>query len=101
MMEISIPKMERACEEVCLILKALSHPQRLLVMGHLFKGPKTVSELVDLCGISQSHMSQFLMRMGSEGLVKSERQGKFKLYSVADHRLIELMKTIQAQYCRR
>lgn len=100
-MEISIPKMKRVCEDVCLILKALSHPQRLLVLGHLLQGEKSVSELVKLCQVSQSQMSQFLMRMTAEGLVKAERNGKFKVYSVADERLIELMKTIQNQYCRR
>lgn len=94
-------KMEAACEEVCVILKALSHPQRLLVMGHLLQGAKTVSDLVELCGISQSQMSNFLMRMSAEGLVHAEKQGKFKFYSVADRRLISLIRTIQEQYCHR
>ena len=98
---ISIAKMEKACEEVCVILKALSHPQRLLVMGHLLQGPKTVSDLVELCGTSQSQMSNFLMRMSAEGLVCAEKQGKFKIYSVADRRLISLIKAIQEQYCHR
>lgn len=98
---ISIPKMEKACEEVCVILKALSHPQRLMVMGHLLQGSKTVSDLVELCGVSQPQMSQFLMRMGIEGLVRSEKQGKFRVYSVADKRLISLMRAIQEQYCHR
>lgn len=98
---ISVAKMEKACEEVCVILKALSHPQRLLVMGHLLQGPKTVSELVELCEVSQSQMSHFLMRMGAEGLVRSDKRGKFKFYAVADRRLIPVMKAIQEQYCHR
>ena len=97
---ISIKKMEKACEEVCVILKALSHPQRLLVMGHLLEGPKTVTDLVDACGVSQSQMSHFLMRMSAEGLVNSEKRGKFKYYSVVDERLVSLMKAIQNHYCR-
>lgn len=96
---VSVKKIEVVCEEVCLILKALSHPQRLLILGHLLSGPKTVSELVELCSASQSQMSQFLTRMKFEGLVASEKKGKFQIYSVADKRLIQLMKTIQAQYC--
>lgn len=98
---ISMVKMERSCEEVCVILKALSHPQRLLILGHLLQGSKNVSELVELCGVSQSQMSHFLTRMGKEGLVRSEKQGKFKVYSVADRRLSALMKAIQEQYCHR
>lgn len=96
---ISIRKIERSCEEVSQILKALSHPQRLLILGHLLGGPKSVGELVELCGASQSMMSQFLTRMKLEGLISSEKDGKFQVYSVTDKRLIELMKAIQTEYC--
>jgi len=96
---VSVSKIRKSCEEVCSILRALSHPQRLLVMGYLLQGPKTVSELVELCGISQSQMSQFLVRMKIEGLIQSEKQGRFSVYSVRDERLLSLMKSIQAHYC--
>ncbi|HEY8272082.1 MAG TPA: metalloregulator ArsR/SmtB family transcription factor [Pseudobdellovibrionaceae bacterium] len=97
---VSIPKIEGACESVASILKELSHPQRLLILGHLLRGPKTVSQLVKSCGTSQSQMSHFLMRMKYAGLIQSEKAGKFQFYSVADQRLIQLMKTIQNEYCK-
>lgn len=97
---VSIQKIKKSCEEVCLILKSLSHPQRLLILGHLLEGPKSVGELVDLCDASQSQMSQFLTRMKFEGLVSSEKDGKYQVYSLADKRLIRLMKTIQTEYCK-
>lgn len=81
------------------MLKALAHPQRLMILGNLLHGPKTVSEIVAGCEASQSQISQFLMRMKSEGLVKAERQGRFVNYSVADARLIHLMRVIQSEYC--
>lgn len=96
----SVHKLENSCQEVCLILKSLSHPQRLLILGHLLGGPKTVGQLVDLCGASQSQMSQFLTRMKLEGLVGSEKDGKYQVYALADKRLIRLMKTIQTEYCK-
>lgn len=96
---LSIPKIKKSCEEVCLVLKALSHPQRLLVLVHLLKGPKTVSDLVELCGSSQPLMSQFLTRMKYEGLVSSEKNGKYQVYSIADKRLVHLLKIIQTEYC--
>jgi DNA-binding transcriptional ArsR family regulator len=97
---VSIHKIEKSCEEVCLILKALSHPQRLLILGHLLQGSKSVGELVHLCDTSQSQMSQFLIRMKLEGLVSSEKDGKYQVYSLADKRLVRLMKTIQTEYCK-
>lgn len=81
------------------MLKALAHPQRLMIMGNLLQGPKTVSDLVSSCDASQSQISHFLMRMKLEGLVKAERDGRFVLYSVADKRLVHLMKVIQSEYC--
>lgn len=100
MPSISIKKMEHYCEEVCLILKALSHPQRLLIMGHLVSGPKTVSELVEACEISQSQMSQFLTRMRIEGLVDAKKRGKYQYYSIKDKRLIHLLEVLQLEYCK-
>lgn len=97
---ISISHMENSCEQVALILKELAHPQRLLVLGHLLNGRKTVGELVESCGTSQSQMSHFLMRMKLTGLVKAEKEGKFQFYSLADERLLVMMKTIQKLYCK-
>jgi len=84
---------------VALILKSLSHPQRLLILGHLLQSSRTVGELVDLCEISQSQMSQFLTRMKAEGLLDSEKLGKYQIYSISDKRLIHLMEVIQREYC--
>ena len=96
---ISITKMGKSCESVSLILKSMAHPQRLMILGHLLNGPKPVGELTALCDISQSQMSQFLIRMTPEGLLNVERDGKFRIYSIADKRLGRLMMAIQKEYC--
>ena len=95
-----IKDIEKSCADVCRILKSLSHPRLLLILGHLIHGSKTVTELVKLCNISQSQMSQFLIRMKFEGLLDSEKLGKHQSYSVADKRLIKLIKVIQNEYCK-
>jgi ArsR family transcriptional regulator len=97
--QISISKMERSCQEVSELLKALSHPQRLMIMGHLVQKPRAVSELQELCGISQSQLSQFLRRMRSEGLVTCERKGKYQYYAAIDDRIMKLMSALQNLYC--
>lgn len=97
--KVSIHKIKNSCDNVCLILKSLSHPTRLLIMGHLTNSPKSVNALVDLCQISQSQMSQFLTRMKLEGLVSSTKDGKSQIYSIADQKLVHLLKTIQEEYC--
>ncbi len=95
----AILSMENSCEDVSRILKSMAHPRRLMILGHLSSGDKTVTELVDLCGISQSQMSHFLARMNIEGLVKSDRDGKFKIYTIADKRLKKVLNVIQKEFC--
>lgn len=100
MAAVSALKIKKSCVEVSQILKALAHPQRLMILGNLLQGAKAVNELVEVCEASQSQISHFLMRMKLEGLVKAERDGRFVYYSVADKRLAHLMQTIQNEYCR-
>lgn len=97
---ISISKMEGKCELVSGLLRALSHPQRLMILGHLIGGEKTVTELQDLCSISQSQLSQFLGRMRLEGLLACERKGRFQYYSIADKKIVKLIREIHAIYCQ-
>jgi DNA-binding transcriptional ArsR family regulator len=99
MQAVSAQKIKKSCVEVSQMLKALAHPQRLMIMGNLLQGPKTVSDLVETCDASQSQISHFLMRMKLEGLVKADRDGRFVYYSVADNRLVKLMRVIQVEYC--
>ncbi len=99
MVAVSTAKLKKSCVEVSQILKALAHPQRLMILGNLLQGAKTVTELVESCEASQSQISHFLMRMKLEGLVKANREGRFVYYSVADQRLVKLVQVIQNQYC--
>lgn len=94
-----VSKMEGVCPQVSELLKALSHPGRLLILIHLTETEKSVSELQTATGLSQSQLSQFLNRMRGEGLVQSRTQGRFRYYSVSDARLARLIVSIHSIYC--
>ena len=96
---VNLMKMESSCESVSRLLKSMAHPTRLIILGHLTTGEKTVSELTNLCEISQSQMSQFLIRLSYENLVQSKKNGRCRLYSLADTRLKKLLEAIQKEYC--
>lgn len=98
-MAVLVEKMEQSCEDVSNILKSMAHPRRLMILGHLLAGDKTVNELVELCKISQSQASHFLMRLSLEGLVTCKKEGRYRVYSIADKRLKKLIETIQKEYC--
>lgn len=97
--QLCVSKLEPACQEVTSYLRALSHPQRLMILGHLSLGERTVSELEGLCEISQSQLSQFLARLKAEGLVSSIRRGRYVYYRIHDERLSRLLVVIQDLFC--
>jgi DNA-binding transcriptional ArsR family regulator len=86
--------MKKRCTEVSLIMKALAHPQRLMLMCHLAEGEKNVSELLELCDISQSQLSQFLKRMERERLLKLRKEGNFVFYSISDKNILKLIQSM-------
>jgi DNA-binding transcriptional ArsR family regulator len=99
MKTLSIKKIKKSCDDVSAMLKSMAHPQRLIILGYLASGEKTVSELVENCEISQSRISQYLIRMKMDGLLECERVGKYQYYKIADERLIELILVLQKKFC--
>jgi ArsR family transcriptional regulator len=91
--------LEKNCQSTAAVLKALAHPQRLLLLCQLASGGKTVGELEEGCGASQSAVSQFLGRMKSEGLLTSSREAQFVRYEIADPRILKTIQALQKIFC--
>ncbi len=89
----------KKCDEVSLILKALSHPVRLKVLCRVIDADQTVGDLTEFCGISQSSMSQFLGRMKEEGVLTSRRDGTSIYYGIQDQKLKKLILALKEIYC--
>ncbi len=96
----TLSDLRRQSEEVAALLKQLSHPQRLLVLCSMAEGGKSVSEIEEACGASQSAVSQFLKGMRLEGLIESRREGKQVFYKIVDKRVLELIKSFDHIFCR-
>ncbi len=91
--------MRQKCDAVSKVLKALAHPQRLLILCTLATGEKTVGAIEEACEASQSAVSQFLNRMRLEGLVTSEKRGSFVYYRISDSNVNQLIKSLYKIYC--
>jgi len=89
----------KQCEVVSQTLKSLSHPTRLKILCCLLDGEKSVMDLTDFCEITQSAMSQFLLRMKREGLLRSRRERQFVYYRIAESKLVNLLKAMKEIYC--
>ena len=65
-------------------LKALSEETRLRILRLLFKHSLSVNDISERLGVSQYNVSKHLRVMREAGLLKSEKQGKQRIHSVAD-----------------
>ena len=65
-------------------LKLMSHPERLLMLCRMDEGEVSVSELVDLTGLSQSSVSQHLSMLREEAVVNVRGEAQTRYYSLRD-----------------
>lgn len=73
--------------------KTLGHPARIRVLEVLRRGEHSVSELIPLVGLTQSHLSQHLAVLRRGGIVSTRKEGTTVLYSVTDPRMFHLLET--------
>jgi ArsR family transcriptional regulator, virulence genes transcriptional regulator len=69
------------------ISKTLAHPIRLALLHILKDGEKTVNQLVEIVGASQSNVSQHLALMRQRQIVKTRKVGSTVYYQVANPKI--------------
>lgn len=92
---------EMLCEratEVAGLLKLVANEQRLLLLCRLREGEASVGELVGLCNLSQSSVSQHLGKMREGGVLKTRREGTTIFYSLSNPHIISLMDFLCARF---
>ena len=72
------------------VLKALAHPIRLGVIEALSTGERTVTELYEELGCSQSMMSQQLKTLGQQKLITIRKVGIQKYCSLSNRDFLEI-----------
>lgn len=86
-------------------LKLMSHPERLLMLCRMDEGEVSVTELVELAGLSQSSVSQHLAMLREENVVSIRGEAQTRFYSLKDpivrgviHALCELCNVTPADH---
>ncbi len=100
-MKMTDEAVEMLCEratEVAAFLKVVANEQRLLLLCRLRDGEASVGELVGLCGLSQSSVSQHLARMREAELVQTRRENTTIFYRIGDARVQALMAFLCDQF---
>lgn len=80
-------------------LKALSDPNRLHLLLLLAEGPRSVRELTDLSGMSQTLVSHHLAPLREQGLVTVTPKGRSNVYAMCCEALagpVKLLATLAA-----
>jgi len=86
-------------EEVARILKVLGHPTRLqmvAVLSHV--GEAHVTGLMGCLELPQAIVSQQLALLRAQGLVKSRRRDGYAWYSLADPRMVRLVRCMEKDH---
>lgn len=96
---IDLETLRRSADSACRLMKALSNPDRLLLLCQLTQGEKRVGELEELVGISQPTLSQQLGVLREEALVSTRREGKNIYYEIASPQALAVMNVLFEQFC--
>jgi len=91
--------LEDKAEQASRLLKSLANERRLLIICHLIKGEKSVGELEQLVGLSQSALSQHLARLRKEALVTTRREAQTIFYSLTSSNAQAVLATLYELYC--
>lgn len=78
--------------EATQIFDALSDYTRFQILSALCMSSKSVSELKDICHVTQSAISHQLRLLRDRGLVFARREGQHVIYSLADEHVATLMR---------
>ena len=94
--DLDVEQVENAAN----MLKAISHPMRLAILGYLGDGSQlTVTEIHKLLNIEQSTASHHLGILKDKGVLASTRDGKNTLYYLKKQNLSKLVACISECAC--
>ncbi len=82
------------------LLRTMSNESRLLILCHLAEKERSVHELVELLGLSQSALSQHLAVLRRNKLVQTRRAAQSIFYSLASMEAAAVMGTLYDLYCK-
>jgi DNA-binding transcriptional ArsR family regulator len=86
------PITDAVAERLADTMFALSTPSRVLILGSLLDGPRSVSDLTEALGMEQSAVSHQLRVLREHDLVRAEKVGRIRLYALYDEHVSTLLQ---------
>jgi len=78
----------------------LANENRLMIFCALMERPMTVGDIAKhVPNITQSALSQHLTLLKAHGILDFSKSGQSITYSIADHRVEEIIHVLKKYYC--
>lgn len=78
-------------EKLAKILKVLGDPNRLNIVMSIGRDSRSVTEIINVTGLSQTLVSFHLKALRNASIVRTERNGPFIFYSLADNAIVDIL----------
>ncbi|GGF60365.1 transcriptional regulator [Terasakiella brassicae] len=98
-MDIELQKLEENARRASTLLKAMSNQHRLMILCQISNQEKSVGELEEIIGLSQSALSQHLARLRRDNLVQTRRDAQTIYYSLKGEEASTVIETLYNLYC--
>lgn len=82
------------------MLKTMAHPIRLKILCLLQEGEMTVGDLQRVVKTTNANVSQHLTILRNQGIITFRKDANFIYNSIADEKILELMKTMRVLFCQ-
>ena len=92
-------EMHRHATAAASLLKALAHPERLMVLCQLVEGEKGVGELLAHSQLGQSAFSQQLSVLKRHGLIRSRKVSQQIYYSLVSEAAADVLAALHTHFC--
>ena len=93
MVSTAINMMPQA-EEATRLMKALAHPERLMICCQLREGELSVGEIETTLSIPQPRLSRELGKLREHGILGTRRESKSIFYHLKDNRIRAIVDTL-------
>ena len=93
-------ELQSNARRVAPLLKAISNPARLLIVCKIAERERSVGELEQQVGLTQSGISQHLAVLRRERIVVTRRDKQAIIYSLGSPDVVALMATLHRIFCK-
>ncbi|SIQ51490.1 transcriptional regulator, ArsR family [Rhizobium sp. RU20A] len=95
----SLDAMQEKAAEAADFMRLFSTPSRLILLCHIADKERSVGEIQEALDFKQPALSQQLAELRQAGVVQTRRASRQIYYSIADDRVLAVMKMLMQVFC--